>query len=83
MYTKDSLLLYYHPLKTLSHCILRPNLTLHVFGSGGCGKKSLKRQWFDGSHSPVLSEIADVHIRIQVNHSVDDCGVCLFVSALY
>ena len=66
------------PLKTLSYCILRPNLTLHVFGSGGCGKKSLKRQWFDGSHSPVLSEIADIHIRIQVNRSVGDRGVCLF-----
>lgn len=49
-----------------------------MFGSGGCGKKSLKRQWFDGSHSPVLSEIADIHIRIQVNRSVGDRGVCLF-----
>jgi len=46
--------------------VVRPCLTLHVFGSCGCGKTSFKKQWFDGSHSRVLSEIADVHIRIQV-----------------
>ena len=47
--------------------VLRPLLTLHVFGSKGCGKTSLKKQWFDSSHSRVISEIADVHIRIQVS----------------
>ena len=46
--------------------ISRPLLTLHVFGSEGCGKTTLKKQWFDSTHSKVLSEIADVHIRIQV-----------------
>ncbi len=47
--------------------VSRPFLTLHVFGSGGCGKTTLKTQWFDSSHSRALSEIADVHIRIQVH----------------
>ena len=46
--------------------LTRPLLTLHVFGSEGCGKTTLKKQWFDSSHCKVLSEIADVHIRIQV-----------------
>ena len=60
----------------------RPLLTLHVFGSQGCGKTTLKKQWFESTHSIVLSEIADVHIRIQVSktwvsahylHSIDFC----------
>lgn len=50
--------------------ISRPLLTLHVFGSEGCGKTTLKKQWFDSTHSKVLSEIADVHIRIQVHVDV-------------
>ena len=44
----------------------RPFRTFHVFGSRGCGKTALKKQWFDSAQSRVLSEIADVHIRIQV-----------------
>ena len=44
----------------------RPFLTVHVFGSKGCGKTSFKTQWFDSSQCRAVSEIADVHIRIQV-----------------
>ncbi len=44
----------------------RPFLTVHLFGSGRSGKTTLKKQWFESSHSRVLSEIADVHVRIQV-----------------
>ena len=44
----------------------RPFLTLHVFGSKGVGKTTLKTQWFDSSQSRAISEVADVHIRIQV-----------------
>lgn len=52
--------------------LTRPLLTLHVFGSQGCGKTTLKKQWFESSHCKVLSEIADVHIRIQVCLEVGD-----------
>ncbi len=44
----------------------RPFHTLHVFGSRGCGKTTLKKQWFELAQSKVLSEFADIHIRIQV-----------------
>ena len=44
----------------------RPFSTVHLFGSHSSGKTSLKKQWFESSHSRVISEIADVHIRIQV-----------------
>lgn len=52
--------------------VTRPLLTLHVFGSQGCGKTTLKKQWFESSHCKVLSEIADVHIRIQVGQEVGE-----------
>ena len=47
--------------------VARPFRTMHVFGSKGCGKTSLKKQWFDSAQSKVLSEIADIHIRIQAS----------------
>lgn len=50
--------------------VVRPFLTVHVFGSKGCGKTSFKTQWFDSSQSRAVSEIADVHIRIQVSCNV-------------
>lgn len=47
--------------------VIRPFLTVNVFGSKGCGKTSFKREWFDSSQARAISEIADVHIRIQAS----------------
>ncbi len=44
----------------------RPFLTVHLFGSESSGKTTVKKQWFESSLARVLSEIADVHLRIQV-----------------
>lgn len=46
--------------------VIQPFLTVHLFGSRGCGKTSFKTQWFDSSQARAVSEIADMHIRIQV-----------------
>lgn len=46
--------------------VIRPFLTVHVFGSRGCGKTAFKTQWFESSQARAVSEIADMHIRIQV-----------------
>lgn len=47
--------------------VVRPFLTVNVFGSKGCGKTAFKSQWFDSSQSRAVSEIADIHIRIHVS----------------
>ncbi len=59
----------------------RPFLTVHLFGSERSGKTTLKKQWFESSHSRVLSEIADVHVRIQVSSSCMHCVICYVMSA--
>lgn len=46
---------------------MRPFLTLNVFGSKGCGTTTFKKEWFDSSQARAISEIADVHIRIQAS----------------
>lgn len=47
--------------------VMRPFLTVNVFGSRGCGKTAFKTEWFDSSQARAISEIADVHIRIQAS----------------
>ena len=44
----------------------RPFLTVYVFGSKGSGKSSVKRQWCDSSQFSALSEVADVHVKLEV-----------------
>lgn len=46
--------------------VLRPFLTVHVFGAKQTGKTTVKTQWFDSSQCHALSEVADIHIRLQV-----------------
>ena len=52
--------------------VIRPFLTVHVFGSRGCGKTTFKTEWFESSQARAVSEIADMHIRLQV---LSDGGV--------
>lgn len=46
--------------------MVRHFLTVHVFGSRGCGKTTFKTHWFESSQARAISEIADVYIHVQV-----------------
>lgn len=45
---------------------LRPLLAVHVFGSEGSGKETLRTQWLESTHAAVLSEVADVCFVVEV-----------------